>query len=244
MGSPKTTDRLPGLAVTGADGDHAAIRRRHQRVSRAVQHRALVCTFAALATLCTPGTEGVGVPFDGSMVALRAIERGHVAPTTRPMAENITMRFKAMAATTLGGAVTLPPPPPLGGLTPIPFSPQAPPPNFEPQGFPPWGDNPCGSPTEGSSTDPLPGVPLRTPPRGIAPGFPPGIPPREYPRDRPWDPHRDPLRGGPRNPHGDPPPGISPRGTPRDPHQTVTCENLPPFPTVLSRTVQDPRHAD
>ena len=35
--------------------------------------------------------------------------------------------------------------------------------------------------------------------------------PRDYPRDRPWDPHRDPLRGGPRNP----PVGISPRDLPQ-----------------------------
>ena len=67
------------------------------------------------------------------------------------------------------------------------------------------------SPTEGSSTDPLPGIPLRNPPGGIAPGFPQGSPPRAYPRDRPWDPHRDPLRGGPRNP----PMGISPRDLPQ-----------------------------
>ena len=185
MGSPKTTDRLPGLAVTGADGDHAAIRRRHQRVSRAVQHRALVCTFAALATLCTPGTEGVGVPFDGSMVALRAIERGHVAPTTRPMAVNITMRFKAMAATTLGGAVTLPPPPPLGGLTPIPFSPQAPPPNFEPQGFHPGGIIPVDPPQRDHPRIPSQGSPSEPPPGGLPQGSHQGSPPREYPRGRP-----------------------------------------------------------
>ena len=83
-------------------------------------------------------------------------------------------------------------------LSPIP----APPPPRDPSSDPP---------TEGSSTDPLPGIPLRNPPGGIAPGFPQGSPPRDYPRDRPWDPHRDPLRGGPRNP----PMGISPRDLPQ-----------------------------
>ena len=97
----------------------------------------------------------------------------------------------------------------------------------------PWGEDPCGGSLgwEGSLGGSLGGIPPGGSLRGISWG----------------DLLGEPSRGGPCGPENKFPVYTSPDTSLRwstNPHQTVPCENLPPSPTVLSLTVQDPSPPD